>query len=318
MHIDRGRPDGAAFLDGLSDEDLADFALALQVQAELEAQDGVVRAPEADDDPTPLRVHRGEIDPDVEARNPPDAGPGVIPLHRPGRGPRRLRPRWRAGAALLAGVLLVPFALRTTRGAVKTPSQAVAMLGDPAAGLPAGWEDNVVWRQTRGDCGVVTEAGRPARLGAYMVQLELAVRARNADQTRLLVARADCLLAEVDAGVLVSSSLRPLAEQPGGDPAALLPHVRDANELAGDVLDGGRFALGAWAEAARLAVARRDADFFRNARSRGTLNGADAVVGDDEAARAAVAGMRTSVQTDPPDWDGLRRASDTLLAAVAS
>lgn len=308
IQLERGHADGAGFLDGLSDEDLAEFALALEVQAELEAQDAAAAPKIQAADSAPV------------AHDAADPEPGVIPLRRPERAPRRLSPRWVALAAVLAGVMLLPFAWRATQGgAVREPSQAVAMLENPEAGLPAGWDDNRPWSGTRGACEpVVTEAGRAVRLGAYMVNLELAVRARDAEQTRLFIGRAECLVQDVTAGGLLTPAFRQMKEQAGSDPSGLLPHVESANETAADLLDADWFALGAWAEAARLAAARQDAEFFRSTRTRRTLDRAAATAGGNDTARDAVAGMRTAAEADPPQWEALRTASANLLAAVAS
>lgn len=325
IQIERGRPDGAAFLDGLSDEDLADFAMAAQVQAELEAQEGVAVpvADDAADAPDPPSVAAGVDDAatsDPGAGDPPLSAeePGVIPLRRPERAPRRLDPRWVAVAAVLAGVMLVPFALRTVRGgAVTAPSQAVAMLENPAAGVPKGYEDNHPWDRTRGGGGPGTEERLAVRLGAYMVDLELAVRARDAEQTRLLVGRINARAQDVNTGGLITNALQPVLRQAGGEPSAVLPELENASETATILLDPDWLALGAWAEAARFAAVRQDAEYFRNARTRRTLDRAEALVGDHEGARDAVAGIRAAFEADPPNWTALKTAVDALLRAVA-
>lgn len=317
IQIERGRPDGTAFLDGLSDEDLADFAMAAQVQAELEAQDGVASMSQADDtaeapDPPPVVA---AVDDEPEADDPSAPEPGVIPFRRPERAPRRLDPRWVAIAAVLAGVMLIPFALRSVRGgAVRAPSQAVAMLENPAAGLPADY-DARPWNQSRGGGGPTAEDRRAVQLGAYMVDLELAVRARDAEETRRMAARAVYLAQDVMTGGQIAEPLRRVADQAGGEPAAVLPDVQAANEAAATLLGEDWFALGAWAEAARFAAARQDGDFFRSARTRRTLGRAEALVGGDEGARDAVAGIRAAA--DPPNWMAMKTAVDALLKAVA-
>lgn len=310
IQIERGRPDAAAFLDGLSDDELADFALAAQVQAELEAPEAAAGAtPEA-----PLApVARDAAD------NEPEPEPGVIPLRRAERAPRRLDPRWVAAiAAVLAGVMLIPFALRSVRGGpVREPSQAVAMLENPAAGLPAGHEDNHPWNRTRGGGGPSTEDRLAVQLGAYMVDLEVAVHARDSARTWLLAQRAEALVSDVTVGGLLTPSLQQIAAQAGGEPSAVLPDVEAANETAADLLSADWFALGAWAEAARLAVVRQDAGFFRSARTRRTLDRAEELVGDHAEARNALDGIGAAAEADPPDWDALKTAVDALLKAVA-
>jgi hypothetical protein len=309
IQIERGHADGAGFLDGLSDEDRAEFSLALEVQAELEAQDAAAGVPGVRDT-TPA-------EPTLQVAPAPE--PGVIPLRRPEPKPRRLTPQWVALAAVLAGVMLLPFAWRTMQGggAVRYPSQAVAMLGTPEAGLPPGWELPPLRNQTRGDGDLLVERQRSARLGGYMVQLELAIRARDAERTGLLADQAAFLVRDVTAGGLLTSALSQLKEQAGGEPSALLPQVEGVNETAASLLEADYFALGAWAEAARLAAARQDAEFFRGARTRRTLSRAAELVVDDQGASDAVRALSAAAESDPPDWPALRTASGNLFSAVA-
>ena len=308
IQIERGHADGAGFLDGLSDEDRAEFALALEVQAELEAQDATAGVPGVPD--------AAGSEPTLQVAPAPE--PGVIPLRRPEPRPRRLSPQWVALAAVLAGVMLLPFAWRTMQGgAVRYPSQAVAMLENPAAGLPADWVNQTPpWGQTRGGGDSAADQARSVRLGMNMVQLELAIRARNAAETELLADRAALLLGNVTAGGLVTPALRQIKEQAGGDPSALLPQVEEANETAASLLEGDWFSLGAWAEAARLAAARQEVGFFREARTRGTLDRAEELVGDNEEARTAITSIRASLEGDAPDWARLVPAVNQLLAEI--
>lgn len=308
IQIERGHADGAGFLDGLSDEDRAEFALALEVQAELETQDTAAGVPGVPDAP--------EAEPTLQVAPAPE--PGVIPLRRPERKPRRLSPQWGALAAVLAGVMLLPFAWRAMQGgAVRYPSQAVAMLETPEAGLPPGWELPPLRNQTRGDGDLLAERQRSARLGGYMVQLELAIRARDAERTGLLADQAAFLVRDVTAGGLLTSALSQLKEQAGGEPSALLPQVEGVNETAASLLEADWFSLGAWAEAARLAAARQDAGFFRSARTRRTLEQAAGLVVDDKGASDAVRALSAAAESDPPDWSALRTASGNLFSAVA-
>lgn len=298
IQIERGHADGAGFLDGLSDEDRAEFALALEVQAELEAQDEAAGVPGIQDAAA--------------------AESGVLPFRRPERTPRRLKPQWVALAAVLAGVMLLPFAWRTMQGgAVRYPSQAVAMLETPEAGLPDGWELPPPRNQTRGDGDLLTERQRSARLGAIMVELELAIRARDAERTGLLANGATFLVQNETAGGLLTPAFRQMKEQAGGEPSALLPQVEGINETAASLLEADWFALGGWTEAARLAAAGQDAEFFRSARTRRTLDRAAELVVDEEGASDAVRTLSAAAESDSLDWAALRTASGNLFGAVA-
>jgi hypothetical protein len=287
IQIERGQPDGAEFLDGLSDEDLGEVAMAAAIEAELTEQDAAAEVP------------------------------GVLPLRRPARPARVLNPRWAALAAVLAGVALIPFAWRGTQGgAVRVPSHAVAMLENRSAGLPEGWVENPVWDRTRGAGDAVTDTRTAVRFGAYMVDLQLAVRAVDADETRLVVSKMDILTQNVQAGGLLSATLREVAAGAGGDPSALLSRLEEVDASAADLLGGEWVALGAWTEAARLAARGRDAAFFREARTRRTLARAEELVGDNDRARAAIRAIHAALEPDSLQWVELETATADLLKAI--
>ena len=318
--------DASAYLDGLSDEDLALFAEAAAVTRELEEEDGIappaVRRDETETDApaAPFRAERAHaVDAetvDRDAEDGDDEIPGVTPIHRARRswGTRG----WMAAAAVIAAAVIVPLVWQASRGrAVQEPAQAVAMLENPAAGLPRGWTDTPAWAVTRGEGDARTDNARAARLGAYLVQLELALRARQ-PEAGLLALRAAELLDNVPAGGIASSMLRDLAGRADQDPAAALADLDGAAGAASQMVDADWLALGAWAEAARLAAARRDAAFFGTARTRSTLDRAETLLAGDAEAQTALTAIRASVQSDTPDFTQLGPALRGLRYAAAS
>jgi hypothetical protein len=299
-----GEADREALLVRLAheDDDLALFAEAAAIQRELEAEDG--------------RVHDEDVE---DADHPRAPEPGVIPLRRPARPARVLDRRWVAAAAMVAGVALVPLAWRASQGgAVREPSHAVAMLENPSAGLPAGWDDDRPWSRTRSRGEVTTEAGLAVRTGAYMVDIEIAARAGDAERTRSLAQRVALNLTEAStAGTMAAARLNEVADRAGAPAAELLPLVKAAGDAAADAVDPDRYALGAWAEAALLAAARRDAGFFREGRTRRTLESAEALVGDNEEARTALSAIRAALEAESVLWPELDGGLDELMRAVA-
>jgi hypothetical protein len=272
-----------------SEEELALFADAAAIQRELEAEDEAA------------------------------AVPGVLPLRRPARPARGVDRRLVLLAAVLAGVTLLPLAWRAGQGgAVREPSQAVAMLENPAAGLPKDWVYTPAWSGTRGGQGdPLTDETLSVRMGAYMVNLELAVRARDAEQTRWVADRvASDLTNAGTSGTVVAGAFRRLSERAGASPAELLPVLEEAQDALDDAVDANRYALGAWAEAARLAAQRQDAAFFREARTRRTLARAEELVGDNPGAQAAIAKLRAALTSAGPDWTALGGATGQLLSAI--
>jgi hypothetical protein len=267
------------------DDDLALFAEASAIQRALEAEDGAAGVP------------------------------GVTPLRPASRPARRVNPRWLALAAVLAGVTLLPLAWRASRGgAIREPSQAVALLENPAAGLPAGWDERP-WSQTRGGGGPIgPPEARAARVGAYAVDIELAIRAGDVEQRQILAGNAAAVLsAEIG---IASKGFQELAASTETDQDVLLSQLEDATNYAAISVDPDMLALGAWAEAARFAAMRQDAGFFRNARTHRTLARAEELVGEQRAAKEALAAVSAAAASDPPNWDALKKAVDDLHRAV--
>jgi hypothetical protein len=279
--------DSTEFLDGLSDDDLALVADIARTERELREEDEAA---------------------------------GVLPLRRPP--PADARParrgtgwRWLAAAAVIAAVAVSPLLWRAAQGgAVRAPSQAVALLADRGAGLPAGMEEGR-WPVTRGAEDALSETARAARLGALSVDLEMAIRAGDGERRRLLAAQARAQMDVVSP--LAGGGFGELAASESADAGALLALLRRATETASGFVDGERVALGAWTEAARLAAARRDEAFFRAAGSRRTLEDAARILAGDAAALAQVEAVRGALRPDPPSWDELRAAVDALLYAIA-
>jgi len=271
--IDGTSPNGAAFLDGLSDDDLALFAEAAAIQHEMEAEELAATSPR------------------------------VVSIDRA----RKRRVNWLGIAAVVAAVALVPLIWRTTRGgAIRAPSQAVAMLSSTDAGLPPGRP----WT-TRGETNVLSDRARAVRLGAYAVDLELAIRQGNVKRRQSLAGDAQELMVQ-DGGIAASGFLE-LGTSASTDTGELLAVLERATDTALDYLDREVVALGAWGEAARISAGSRDAAFFRHGRTRGTLRAAERALRDDDAALAAIQEIRDAAEGDPPDWGRLRAAVDALL-----
>lgn len=256
---------------------------------------------------------------ELEAEEAEHAGPGtpVTPL-RP-RAPAWRRPptRWVALAAVLAGVLLTPYALSRS-GSRGGPGDFAALLAARDAGLPAGWTDYRPWRVTRGPGDPVLDNGRAARLGALHVDLRLAVAARQAEQTEILCRQIEALLIATTAGSVAAEPCREIAGRAGEPAAALLPLVRESEESVAAYLgDGAYFTLGAWTEAALLAARAAEAEFFAARRSRAALGRAAASPELTPATREALERVRARLAAGgEPDWPALRRELEALLAAT--
>jgi hypothetical protein len=284
------------------DNDLARFAEAAAARARENASAGIGDG---------AGTHAA---PAVADADEPVHDPDVIPIR--GRRPQRVDRRLVLAAAVLAGVTLLPLAWTAGRpGAVSSPSQAVAMLDDSDAGVPAGFNEGR-WPVRRGGSDPAAERSASAKVGALAVDLELAIRAGNAEQRQQFVGEIQQLLSNTSA--LADVGFRDLGESTGMDREQQLSALESAVETATPFLDEDFVALGGWAQAARLAAERQDAEFFSSPRTARTLDRAQPLLAEDEQGRAALTAIAAARAADPPDWTALRGAVDALLYAIAS
>jgi hypothetical protein len=280
-----------------SEEDrhvFADTAAILRELEEEEAAATVAAAPEA-----------GSV---VESAE------GVIPLRSPARA-RGWRAPARRGAlaAVLAGLAFVAvLASRARASAAADPVRLAALLD---GGIPEKWQPARV--PDRGD-GPAAETGdqaaEAAHAGALLVDLAVAVEARDTADTRLFARQ---VRSRFDRRSSDAGPLGQLDERAGAPADSLRPLVESATERLGDRLGWEPLRLGAWTEAARLAAHRRDEAFFRDGASRTMLRRADRRT-MDPAARDALARVRAAMPAQgPPDWAVLGPALDAFLNELA-
>jgi hypothetical protein len=314
--------DLARFLDGgLSEEEHASAVAHISASdedAELLADAAAVLRdldPDSvadDDDADAVPPHADDTD--------TSSDPKVVPLRPPSttRARRRLPTRWLALAAMLAGVMLVPLALSRSGGGPGTPAQYAALLAGREAGLPPGWLDQPAWPVTRGGGTPVVDDARAAQLGALHGELELAAAARQAEETALLAARIEALLADVPGAGMTVSNYREIRTRAGQPPEALAELLKAGREEVAMFVDEDHFALGAWAEAARIAAASRDAEFFAARASRKMLDRAREMPLDAKAASAVDAIRAAAGRDGQPDWAVLEAQTRLLLGRLGS
>lgn len=233
-----------------------------------------------------------------------------IPL-RPAVRRWRVPAGWGAMAAVLAGVVLLAALWSRGRDSGAADPVRLAARLEPGAGLPDGWTGRPAWDPARGDAPG-ERAAQAARAGALLVDLAVAVEARDTADTRLL---AEQVRSRFDPRAGGTGPLRQLAARAGAPADSLRPLVESATERLAGSLGEEPLRLGAWAEAGRLAAHRRDAAFFRASGTRAMLDRAER----DPAARASAARVRAAIPPEgPPDWDALAAALDALLRALAS
>jgi hypothetical protein len=166
--------------------------------------------------------------------------------------------------ALLA---LIPV-LRSRSADPYDPARLATHLGR----LRAGWADDNPFSTLRSSEGPgFTEAGRAARVGAFLVDLEVAVRSRDSASTAVYSRRLGELLRGVRRAGPSERVYRQIERSAGQPLDRLAGLVKDGREKAIAAVDRDYRMAGAWAEAARVAAAAGDEGFFRTQESRRAL-----------------------------------------------
>ncbi|MBV6521043.1 MAG: hypothetical protein MNPFHGCM_01166 [Gemmatimonadaceae bacterium] len=163
---------------------------------------------------------------------------------------RKKRWRWIAGLAVAIVVAGGAWYKYRTRPAARDAILiAVERLPSAADGLPAGW-DARPWASAD---TAVSEQGRAVRVGALLVDLEVAVRSKG-DQIAPIAREIVGNLSELPATAPIIAFLNEAAMRPtmaSDDMTFRLTRVRNA---ARRLLDKDLIAVGAWAEGGRLAA----------------------------------------------------------------
>lgn len=251
-----------------------------------------------------------------------EAAAGVTPLRPRARQRWWQRPggHWAAVAAVLVGLALLPVLWTRSRAPdIDDPGRFPALLESRDAGLPAGW-DRSPWRTTRGPGDPLTPEARAVRLGALMTDLEVAVRGRD-PRTGEIARKIVALLDGIPGAGFASETYRKVGSRSGEPPEQLLPLVDSGREAVRLIeVERVQFVrLGAWAETARIAAARRDAAFFRKRETRAVLDRADEAPDFPEPGRAAVRQVRRTIERDgAPEWERLDLQLAELLRRLGS
>lgn len=205
----------------------------------------------------------------AEGRAPNEPATGELPLtDEPGKrsGIGRLsRSGWLALAASLLVLVAAPWVWRRAEAPSSDPGRFAALLGERVSLAEAGPPP---WRLTRSSNDALSPDARAFRIGVRITDLELAERTRDSSARAIALEIAD-LLDGVPGGSAVAGLYREIArsESRSGREAILARGRSAASSVAG--LETAT--LGAWAEAARIALRNRDASFFGDREVRRTL-----------------------------------------------
>jgi hypothetical protein len=246
------------------------------------------------------------------------AGSPVVPIESRVRR-RRWAPiaAWVGLAAVLAGVVLLP----AVRGRLRpsgpgAPGDFVELLREPGAPLPAGW-DTPAWSSTRGPSDPLTPEARAARIGARLVDLEVAIAARDSAAGRI-AQELVFLLEGAPAGAPVAAMFREVAGQVGAPSAELMRKLDQASAAATDLAGAELVRLGAWAEAARIAAGKGDAAFFQSSEYVQTLKHAASAAALPGAAQSLANDLKDEVSKPSTDFPRIGEILGRLLEVLGS
>lgn len=245
-----------------------------------------------------------------------DARPLAPPSTR--RGGWR-KPAFRTAMAVTGAVvlLLAVGLLFRGRGAWSedVPLQLAMRADVDAEGLPGGWTDRTPWNRVRGTGAEGAENhARAVKAGAMLVDLSVAARARDADNVRLVALQ---MIDAFEPGANPGTPLPRIGTRPEAPVDSLNALLAKATERLADRLDRKSLELGAWLEAARLAAARRNSDFFQDGAGEGMLRRAGRAAPGDGRVEAATEAVRLALpRNGSADWDTLGDRIETLLSAL--
>ena len=232
---------------------------------------------------------------------------------------RRPGGRWLALAAVLAGIAVLPWSWSRLRPAdADSGEQLAVVLADAGAGLPTGW-DGQPWSTLRGSSDGLARQARAVRLGARLVDLELAARAGDHAMTGAIAIDVATLAEGLPAGGVVGAVHRDIARRAGEPASRLAPTIAHGRVAAAKLAGEELVTLGAWLEAARIAAARRNADFFRADHGRALLARSASDAGLGEPARQALHQVSEAVPAGgEPEWGALEGALTNALRVLGS
>ena len=282
-----------------SDDDYQVFADAAAILREHEAQ-GVAAVPE-----------------EAQPESPEAEGTRVIPLRRRARAWPTAA--WGALAAVLVAVALIPV-LRARAGDPYDPARLAARVDSGRARLPAGWTGDRPWPVPRGGGPPRREYSDEmvaARVGALMVDLEVAVRSRDTTTIAPLAQEVGRVLNGGGSSSFAAPPYDTIASLAGEPPQRLAERLKDARQGVSEILLKEYVDAGAWTEAALLAAAARDEQFLRRRESRAEIDRiARMRLGDK--GRAAAERVRDAMAAERAlDWTAVYGGLRDVLRALS-
>jgi len=318
-----------------SDEDYLVYADAAAILREREPA-SEVPAPElgADDGDmetfiaAPAIASTDDISPTPDISPAPDIAPtdevGVVSEEAadarviPIRSRRRIPiAAWGAIAAVLVGLALIPV-LRSRGGDPYDPARLAARLQTPASSPDEPWTSNVFFLKRGAPEENIEDLHRAGRLGALLVDLELAVRAGDTAAIHAS-AQAAANAANVPGATFLVQMFDSIGSNADKPPAQLKLKLDEARQSTKESFDEAYLAAGAWSEAARLAAIAHDAEFFRKSDGREEVAKILALRELSGTARAEAEGVRAALPAEgAPNWAVLKDHLKSLVKALGA
>jgi hypothetical protein len=227
---------------------------------------------------------------------------------------------WVAIAAALAGVAVTPWLWTRARSVDREdPGRFVSALAMSEGQLRRQWYATP-WPGMRGATQPLTPTARAARLGARLVDLEVALRTRDTTVAEL-TAEITALVEDLPAAGPVAALYRDVGQRAGTGalPQELEPLLTRARVAATRLAGADLVQLGAWAEAGRLAAAQRNAAFFRARESRSLLERAPGLANLPAAAHPVLQRLQSDLPAGGlPEWSALEADLTELLRVLGS
>jgi hypothetical protein len=303
------RASGAAHPGGFDEAER--LAALLDGRLDADAHAGVLSRLATDDEALAAYAEAAAV---TRALEEEDAAAGVTPLRSAARAasPFSGARRWGAIAAVVAAVALAPLAWnRMQPPGLQTPGALAERLATTSTALPVDFERSP-WGSTRSASDPMTPRARAVRIGARLVELELALRGQDPAAART-AAQVAILLGELPGSGLAASIFRDIQARAGAPWPELEPSMEQGSEAAAALAGEDDVRLGAWLQAARIAAERQEIDFFRTRAAEAALRRLQ----DDPATQPAADRVRTVTRSEgAPDWAALAEASSAALAQL--
>ncbi len=219
-----------------------------------------------------------------------------------------------ASLAVIAGISLV-WAKRRPASAPVVTQYAVSLVAR-GVNIPAEWNDTP-WTASRGSSETLSSDARAARLGARLTDLEIAARSGDTSAVRFALS-ASALLDEMPVGAPIASMYRGIAGRSGESQSSIDASLDHASAAVRQLPDARMIEIGAWIEAARIAAASRDAEFFRTRESTKLMENIQKSTMDDANAARAVEAVRSGVAEVDPNWSTISSTLTTVLSMFGS